>query len=217
MKYRNSYNNYLYTHTRGKRRALRALRGEPATEFQGQEMEKNIRALMILMIPKRFFSSLHSHTQTHDDSFESRENCFWLERPFFNDDGSETKRKKKEKWKKFFRIYRHNWMPPEKEREREKSSLQSGLSKRASFHFLMCFDSILSPRRGWNWVNKKNRLRAAQSVSCAPSSRLFVPSCFDFFFDRSLSFASFSSFSSCVLLCLPENRKIFFISRFSLL
>lgn len=61
---------------------------------------KNIwkkRALMILMIPKRF-SFVPRRTQAHFGSTSSHEKiAFDSKDPFFNDDGSETKRKKKEK------------------------------------------------------------------------------------------------------------------------
>lgn len=55
------------------------------------------------MIPKHF-SFVSFHTLTMKIVFDSKDPFLMM---------MEAKRKKKEKTERFFRIHRHNWMPPE--------------------------------------------------------------------------------------------------------
>lgn len=148
------------------------------------------------MIPKHFLlcSSRFIHTRTPEKI------AFRLERPFFNDDGSETESKKKERNKDSL-----EFTDTTECLQRAQFRLPEQASCSFSFHFPARFQR--SPRLRSNFkLVEKNCSGAVQFVSCVRPRRLPVKL-------ASLNFSSFCSFISFASCAVPTRKQnLFFLS-----
>lgn len=171
-------------------------RGRPKTGRNNNIPRPRKKELMILMIPKHFLlcSSRFIHTRTLEKI------AFRLERPFFNDDGSETESKKKERNKDSL-----EFTDTTECLQRAQFRLPEQASRSFSFHFPARFQR--SPRLRSNFkLIEKNYSGAVQFVSCACPRRLLLKCV-------SLSFSSFCSFISFALCAVPTRKQnLFFLS-----